>query len=159
MHGPSYLPGCSLNPPLLVTMIPFQGPINAYHYSSRVGDALHLGLLEWVVQVAESGKEAKQYDLVAKTVVTMSLGQSFLYWASHIPWERGATLLANAPTYEHVAFQLYFENHDYTDFWRQPGLEMDEYFDSFPEIPIWWVTRAFLTFCSGKFVVLNYNGL
>ncbi len=148
MHGPSYLAwvqfeAASLNPPSLVTMIPFQGPINAYHYSMRVGGALHLGLLQWVVKVAESGKEAKQDPLVAKTVATMSSGQSFLYWASRIPWERGTTPLATAPTYEDAAFQLYFENNDYTDFWRQPGLGMDEYFDSFPDMPILWVTSWF----------------
>jgi len=44
-----------------------------------------------------------------------------------------------APNYEDAAFQLYFENNDYNDFWRQPGFAMDEYFDSFPDMPILWV--------------------
>ena len=43
------------------------------------------------------------------------------------------------PQYEDVVFQLYFENNDYSEFWRQPGLAMDEYFDSFPDMPILWM--------------------
>jgi putative CocE/NonD family hydrolase len=38
---------------------------------------------------------------------------------------------------------LYFENNDYNDFWRQPGLGMDEYFDRFPDMPILWITSWF----------------
>ena len=66
-------------------------------------------------------------------------GRNFLEWASRIPWRRGQTPLAMVPQYEDVVFQLYFENNDYSEFWRQPGLAMDEYFDSFPDMPILWM--------------------
>jgi putative CocE/NonD family hydrolase len=47
--------------------------------------------------------------------------------------------LSNIPRYEDGAFQLFFENQDYNDFWRQPGLGMDEYLDAYPDMPILWV--------------------
>ena len=64
-------------------------------------------------------------------------------WAERIPWQRGKTPLALLPDYEEAAFKLYFENYDYNDFWRQPGLAMDEHFDAFPDMPILWVTSWF----------------
>jgi putative CocE/NonD family hydrolase len=127
------------NPPSLVTIIPFEGPINAYHYSMRCGGALHLGLLQWILDVAISSKEARVNPSVAKAIKPMRKGKGFLQWASRIPWRRGQTPLSMAPKYEDAAFQLYFENNDYNDFWRQPGFGMDEYFDSFPQMPILWV--------------------
>ena len=127
------------NPPGLATIIPYEGPINAYHYSMRAGGALHLGLLKWILETAATSQEAQQNPAIAEAVRTMSSGQNFLNWASRIPWKRGQTPLSIASKYEDAAFQLYFENYDYTDFWRQPGFAMDEYFECFPEIPILWV--------------------
>ena len=110
------------NPPGLATIIPYEGPINAYHYSMRAGGALHLGLLKWILETAATSQEAQQNPAIAEAVRTMSSGQNFLNWASRIPWKRGQTPLSIAPKYEDAAFQLYFENYDYTDFWRQPRL-------------------------------------
>ena len=132
------------NPPSLATMIPFEGPINAYHYSMREGGALHLGLLNWAVRMSATGHEAQADPAIAEAIQTMSAdGQNFLEWASRIPWRRGQTPLAAVPQYEDAVFQLYFENNDYTEFWRQPGFAMDEYFDSFPDMPILWMVGWF----------------
>lgn len=133
----------TLNPPSLVTMIPYEGPTNAYTYSMKGGGALHLGLLQWILSVASNGNEAIKDPAITKAIDAMRQGQGFLEWASRIPWRRGETPLSLAPTYEEAAFQLYFENYDYNDFWKQPGLGMDEYFESFPEMPILWVVGWF----------------
>jgi putative CocE/NonD family hydrolase len=42
------------------------------------------------------------------------------------------------PEYEEALFQMMDEDR-YSDFWRRPGLAMDEHFDAFPRIPILWV--------------------
>src|SRR5207247_5730930 len=63
-------------------------------------------------------------------------GEDFLRWAAQTPWKRGQTPLSLAPNYEDSAFKLYFENYDYNEFWKQPGLGMDEYLDSFPKVPV-----------------------
>lgn len=144
MYGCSYMAwvqfhAATQNPPGLTTIIPYEGPINAYHYSMRVGGALHLGLLKWILETATSSQEAQQNPAIAEAVRSMSAGQNFLNWACRIPWKRGQTPLSIIPKYEDAAFQLYFENYNYTGFWRQPGFAMDEYFESFPEVPILWV--------------------
>ena len=145
MYGCSYdawvqFHAATRNPPALATMIPFEGPINAYHYSMREGGALHLGLLNWAVRMSTTSQEARANPAIAEAIRPMSAdGRNFLEWASRIPWRRGQTPLAMVPQYEDVVFQLYFENNDYSEFWRQPGLAMDEYFDSFPDMPILWM--------------------
>lgn len=144
MYGCSYMAwvqfqAATQNPPALKTMIPYEGPINAYHYSMRNGGALHLGLLQWVIAVAQTSPEARAHPEIAKALQTMAGGTEFLNWASRIPWRRGQTPLSLVPRYEDAAFELYFEHPDYDEFWRQPGLGMSEYFQNFPDIPILWV--------------------
>ena len=148
MHGPSHMAwvqfhAATQTPPGLVTMVPHQGPINAYKYSMRCGGALHLGLLRWVLSVAATSQEARERPDAADAVRRMMEPSNFLPWCARIPWQRGETPLAELPAYEDGAFQLYFEHYDYDDFWRQPGFAMDEYFESFPDIPILWVTSWF----------------
>jgi putative CocE/NonD family hydrolase len=142
LYGCSYLgwvqfQAATQRPPGLVTMIPFQGPINGYHYSMHTGGALHLGLLKWCVGMAASSKEADPTQAAA--LKSMAGDPEFLRWAARIPWRRGQTPLSAVPRYEDGAFQLFFENQDYNAFWKQPGLGMDEHFDGYPDIPILWV--------------------
>jgi putative CocE/NonD family hydrolase len=144
MCGCSYLGWVQLQaatqrPPGLVTIIPFEGPNNGYHYSMHVGGALQLGLLRWTVGMAASSKEARKDPALAKAAQSMLAHENFLRWAARIPWQRGQTPLSAIPLYEDAAFKLWFENTDYNAFWRQAGLGMDEYFDSFADMPILWV--------------------
>jgi hypothetical protein len=145
MYGCSYMAwaqfeAATQSPPGLATMVPWQGPTNAYRYSMRTGGALHLGLLLWIIRdVARNGKEARQDPTAAPALAAMGSFPEYLQWCARIPWQRGQTPLAKTPHYEDAAFQLYFEHNDYTDFWRQPGFAMDEYFGRFPDMPILWV--------------------
>lgn len=158
MYGCSYMAwvqfqAATQKPAGLVTMIPYEGPTNAYQFSMRVGGALHLGLLRWVLQVAATSKEARDDPAAAQAVQSMLPGPDFLRWADRIPWRRGQTPLSRLPRYEDAAFRLYFDNPDYNEFWRQPGLGMDEYFPSFPDMPILWVVGWYdwypRTICEG----------
>lgn len=144
MFGCSYLGWVQLQaatqrPPALKTMVPFQGPNNGYHYSMHTGGAVHLGLLQWCLRMTTTSKEARDNPAIARAVQPMFTGDNFLRWASRTPWKRGQTPLSTLPDYEDGTFQLFFENNDYNAFWQQPGLGMDEYFESFPDIPILWV--------------------
>jgi putative CocE/NonD family hydrolase len=143
-YGCSYLGWVQLQaatqrPPGLATMIPFEGPTNGYHYSMHTGGAIHLGLLRWSLGMAANSQEAKKNPALAPAIQAMAGDKEFLQWAARIPWKRGQTPLSNIPGYEDATFRLFFENQDYNDFWRQPGLGMDEYFSAFPDIPILWV--------------------
>ena len=95
--------------------------------------------VQWLLHMAQTSKEARLSPAGGKAISAMRSGRSFLEWCEKIPWKRGETPLAMTPAYEDAAFKLHFENNDYTDFWRQPGLAMDEYFESFPDMPILWV--------------------
>jgi putative CocE/NonD family hydrolase len=144
MYGCSYLgwvqlQAAALRPPSLVTMIPFEGPTNGYHYSMHTGGAIHLGLLRWCLTMAANSHEAKKNPDLAAGLKQMAGEKEFMQWASRIPWQRGQTPLAGIPRYEDFTFKLFFENQDYNDFWRQTGLGMDEHFDAFPDIPTLWV--------------------
>ena len=100
MYGCSYdawvqFHAATQNPPSLATMIPFEGPINAYHYSMREGGALHLGLLNWAVRMSTTSQEARANPAIAEAIRPMSGdGPQFLEWASRIPWRRGQTNVA-----------------------------------------------------------------
>ena len=126
------------NPPSLVTMIPYQAFTSMYHEGVRRGGALKFQGLQWMLQQAISSKEAKQNPVIAQAVQTMS--QNFLQWAYRVPWRRGQTPLSAAPQYEDWTFRNNFENVDYSDFWRNPCFATDDYLESFPNIPMLWVT-------------------
>jgi hypothetical protein len=122
-------------PPALKTMIPMYGPTNAFHHSMREGGALHLWWLDWMRRLAERGAHAVQ----AKPHLARALhAEPLLPWLAQLPWQRGQSPLRHVPEYEDALFRLMGEDR-YSEFWRQPGLAMDERFAAFPEIPILWI--------------------
>ena len=139
-YGVSYMAwvqyeAAALSPPSLVTMTPNAGPINGYKYSMHDGGTLTLSMLQYQVYMASTSQEAQRDPKIARSIRTMSEGEDFLRWAMVTPWRRGQTPLALAPQYEDAAFKYYFDNVDYNDFWRAPGLAMDEQFAKFPDVP------------------------
>jgi len=145
MYGCSYMAwvqfhAATQNPGAMATMVPWEGPTNAYRYSLRIGGALHLGMMQWIIQdVARNGKEARKDPSAGPALSAMAACPNFLQWCAKMPWQRGQTPLAKTPAYEDAAFQLFFEHNEYGDFWRQPGFGMDEYFHRFPDVPMLWV--------------------
>jgi putative CocE/NonD family hydrolase len=144
-HGCSYGAWVQLQlatqaPPALRTMIPHTGPNNAYSFSMHVGGTRTLGLLRWHIYMLLDSHEARENPAIAAAADAMLTPEGFLRWAEQIPWRRGQTALALAPSYEDSAFELYFDNNDYSEFWREPDLAIDEWFDRFPRIPMLWIT-------------------
>jgi uncharacterized protein len=144
MFGSSYrtwvqFEAAATRPPGLVTIIADQGPTNGYLYSMHPGGARHLGLLEWSLRQASNSQEAQRDPTIKQAIQTMYDGGAFPRWAARMPWQRGQTPLSRLPHYEDWAFRLFFENDDYNAFWQQPGLAMDERFESFPDMPILWI--------------------
>ena len=122
-------------PPALKTMVPHFGPVNAFHYSMREGGALQLWWLNWILRLAARGSRqagAEPY------LTDMLLAQPMLQWMARLPWQAGQSPLKHVPEYEQAALRFMQED-NYGEFWRQPGLAMDEHFASFPDIPILWI--------------------
>lgn len=123
----------SLKPPGLVAMLVDGVGINTYHHVAYPYGARQLGLVRWVIDdVWPRSHEARKPE-VRKAIESVN----FLEMASQLPWERGKTPLAISPRFEKLCFD-YVENDSYSDYWRQRGLGFDEYFESFPDIPIMW---------------------
>jgi putative CocE/NonD family hydrolase len=144
-HGCSYAAWVQLqlatqSPEALRTMIVHTGPSNAFHYSMHVGGTRTLTLLLWHLHMAVDSQEATRNPAIARAIASMLEPQTFMRWAAAIPWERGQTPLSVAPAYEDSAFAFYFEHDEYDDFWRDPNLAMDAYFERFPRVPILWIT-------------------
>jgi putative CocE/NonD family hydrolase len=144
MHGPSSLAWAQLaaatqNPQGLVTIIPHAAPTNAYRGNVRRGGAVKLGFLGWLLRRAAEDQNAKPADTLAIQVLLDNV-KNFLVAAYEVPWQRGNSPLSALPVYEDAAFNLFFENHEYNSFWKQPSLAMDDHFTQFPEIPVLWVT-------------------
>jgi len=92
-------------------------------------------MLQYQVYMVSTSQEAARDPKIARAIRAMSEGEEFLRWAVATPWRRGQTPLALAPQYEDAAFKYYFDNVDYNDFWRAPGLAMDEQLSKFPDVP------------------------
>lgn len=140
MFGVSYMAwvqyeAAALSPANLITITPNAGPINGYRYSMHDGGTLTLAMLQYQVFMASTSQEAQRNPSVARALAKMVEPDAFLRWAVATPWRRGQTPLALTPAYEDAAFKYYFDNVDYNDFWRAPGLAMDERLDKFPDMP------------------------
>lgn len=122
-------------PPALKTLIPHYGPTNAFHHSMREGGALRLWWIGWLRWLAGKGSHAARS---APYLGAALEAEPLLPWLAALPWRRGQSPLSTVPEYEEALLRLLQEER-YSDFWRQPGLAMDEYFDRFPEIPILWI--------------------
>lgn len=146
MHGSSspgwaQIAAATQAPKGLVTIIPHAGTTNAYHDSLRIGGVPHVGMFQWLLGLAATSPAAQQRPGDAAGVNGMIEELSdFLEWAYRTPWRRGATPLAKFPVYEDAAFQLFFRNNTYTDFWKTPSLAPELHFDNFPDIPVLWVS-------------------
>jgi putative CocE/NonD family hydrolase len=140
MFGVSYMAwdqyeAAALSPPSLATITPHCGPVNGYKYCQHPGGTLALTLLKWCLTMAATSQEALRDPKIAKAINAMVDDENFLRWAAATPWRRGQTPLALTPQYEDLAFKFFFDNPDYNDFWRVPGLAMDEQMSKFPEVP------------------------
>jgi putative CocE/NonD family hydrolase len=145
-------------PPSLKTMIPMYGPTNAYQYSMREGGALQLWWIGWLRGLAGNGSHAAQKNPQLAALLgsepfkdwtlrfsgsayanqSAAASESLLDWYSRLPWQKGHSPLRHVPEYEEVMLKEINEE-NYTEFWRQTGLAMNERFESFPEIPILWI--------------------
>jgi putative CocE/NonD family hydrolase len=140
MYGGSHLAWVQFHaatqaPPALKTIVPHYGATNAFHHSMREGGALHLWWLGWLRWLAGQGSHtAREAPHLGRVMESEPL----LPWLTSLPWRRGQSPLRLVPEYEDALFRM-IEEDAYGEFWRQPGLAMDERFADFPEIPILWI--------------------
>jgi putative CocE/NonD family hydrolase len=78
-------------------------------------------------------------------------------WFRHMPWHPGASPLSAAPEYEEYLFEEWRAG-TFSDYWRQPGLYAEGFYDRFPDVPTAivgsWYDPYVLT-CLTNFVELS----
>jgi len=121
----------SLNPPGLACMfIDSGGFASAFHGGIRRGGAFELKQATWAHRHAlrshaTLNDPSRQARLLEKKLED---------WFREMPWQPGQSPLAAAPEYEKYLFGLWRAGR-FSDYWRQPGLFAQGFYDSFPDVP------------------------
>ncbi len=121
-----------LNPPGLACMFMDSGGFSsAYHGGIRRGGAFELKQATWAYKHALLSPEtmrdpARQAALEAENITA---------WFQDMPWRPGHSPLRHAPEYEDYLFELW-QHGLFDDYWKQPGLYAEGFYDQFPDVPI-----------------------
>ena len=117
-----------LRPPHLKAMMCNKGGFwNAHTSGVRQGGAYEARQWVWGVKNA-SRKEPRMRDALEH------IEKTFDGWMRRYPFVRGSSPLSITPEYENYIFDQ-AEQSDYNDYWKQIGLNTEEYVDQFADIP------------------------
>jgi len=120
-----------LNPPGLACMVIDSGGFsNAHQCGIRQGGAFELKQATWAYNQAR--------EAVAKSDRTASAalaGEDLDAWFSVMPWSENRSPVRWTPDYEAYLLDQWRRG-TFDDYWRQVGLYMEGYYDTFPEVPI-----------------------
>ena len=136
--GTSYL-ACTqaalaaLRPAGLAAQFISQGFSNYHTTRSRRGGAYEHHRTHWLLRMARDSKEA-QADPSLRKAVDQAWSE-LDRWISLWPMRPGLNPLSALPTYERALFD-FSTKADYDDWWRNPGLSLEPYYDDYPAVPI-----------------------
>ena len=121
----------SANPPHLSTMVIDCGAFsNAYMSSCRHNGAFELRQVAWALNQARLSKEAKDNPVIASYLDSVSMEE----WFQRLPWKKGLSPLRWTPDYENYLLEIW-AHADYDDYWKQPGLCGELFYDTWSDIP------------------------
>jgi len=120
-----------LDPPGLSCMFMDSGGFaSAYHGGIRRGGAFELKQATWAYRHA-----LKSPETLADPVRAAQLKEKDIRdWFRQMPWRPGHSPLSAAPEYEEYLFEQWRAG-TFSDYWRQPGLYAEGYYDRFPDVP------------------------
>jgi putative CocE/NonD family hydrolase len=143
----------SQGPPGLACMFMDSGGFaSAYHGGIRRGGAFEMKQATWAYRHA-----LRSPVIAADPARAAELNEDdIIDWFRRMPWEPGHSPLRAAPEYEAYLFRQWREGL-FSDYWRQPGLYAEGYYDRFPDVPTAilgsWYDPYVLT------CITNYRGL
>jgi hypothetical protein len=118
-------------PPGLACMyIDSGGFSNAYHGGIRRDGAFEMKQVTWAMKHALKSAE-RSGDL--ERVQTLS-AQDLHDWFRRLPWARGRSPLSASPEFEDYLFEQW-QHGVFSDYWKQPGLYNEGFYDRFPDVP------------------------
>lgn len=106
------------------------GFASAYHGGIRRGGAFELKQATWAYRHALRSPETLADPDRAARLRQKDIAE----WFRHMPWQPGNSPLSAAPEYERYLFEQW-QAGMFTDYWRQPGLYAEGYYDRFPDVP------------------------
>src|SRR5690606_36569187 len=113
------------------------GNANFHQTRSRRGGAFEVHRINWILMMAATSKEAAADPVLLAGIKDM---QAYLNdWIRYgHPIREGLTPLAGLPTYERALIN-FMTRGDYDDFWKNPGLNISEHYDTFKDVPVTWL--------------------
>jgi uncharacterized protein len=139
MYGTSYQSwvqsaAATQGPPHLSCMFPTMGGWNAHTSAVRQGGALELRWIAWAFWHAALNKNR---GLGKKSWIDDLLNHTdFRQWLTRLPFREGQTPLSLLLSYERFCLDL-FSHADYDEFWKRPGLAIEEYLEDHADVPVY----------------------
>ena len=122
----------ALNPPGLACMfIDSGGFSNAYQGGVRQGGAFEMKQATWAFRHALKSRKTAA-DPQRKAALQ---SQDIAAWMRKLDWVPGNSPLSAAPEYEDYFFDQW-RHGLFDDYWKQPGLNAERYYGSFPDVPV-----------------------
>jgi putative CocE/NonD family hydrolase len=127
-----------LNPPHLRTQVLCDGGYNYYTRTMRHAGTSEYGIfLPYVWWMARTSKEA-----LADAQVRRALDEGWTNltaWIRRLPLRPGESPLRLVPAYERWFFDMLYTA-DYGEYWKNPGYNLEEFVDRYPDIPLFLET-------------------
>ena len=126
------------NPPGLKTQFILDSGYNYHTHTVRSGGAFCSGIfVPYAFRMARDGKEAQASPEVRNNLIECF--PDLKDWLNRLPILKGESPLSQAPTYENMLLTM-ASNGEYNQFWKNPGANIEEYIDDYPDIPIFMLT-------------------
>lgn len=125
------------NPPGLVAQFIRAMHLNAFKTGSYIGGAFQMRRIDWVVGQAVNSQAAARDPMIRRALRKMQ--EELPAWLERFPraFRRGASPLALVPNYEDFLASL-IENTRYGPFWHQTGLNTEEHWQRYADVPVYW---------------------
>jgi putative CocE/NonD family hydrolase len=123
----------NLNPPHLAAMVPYVAMHNYHTNSMRQGGCMELRFYVYAFRMAMTSKEALADEKLHAVLedAHANIGE----WLGRLPMKRGVSPLRYLPSYEQWVYDV-MTHGDYDDYWKQPGYNVEEYWDTHANVPM-----------------------
>ena len=122
----------SLDPPGLAGMFVEEGPWNYHTASMRHNGACEMRFMIYAFRMATTSKEA-----LSDPRLRQSLDSAFAnvaQWVANAPLKKGASPLAELPSYEQWHLDV-LTHGDLDEYWRRPGYGPELFYDQHADVP------------------------
>ncbi|HTE85879.1 MAG TPA: CocE/NonD family hydrolase [Dehalococcoidia bacterium] len=144
----------TLDPPGLAAQFVSEGMSNYHTSAMRQGGAMELRFVIYAFQMAITSREAASNRPLR--LLLERERANIREWLRRAPIRAGVSPLRHIPSYERWVLDV-LTHGDYDDYWKQFGLNVEEYYDRHPDIPVYLLTGWYDSYC--RSVTDNYVAL